>query len=130
MANKCRADICYYIQTICRSCYFDLSILTSKAMSSLRIFLRLALEADIVSHLELVFQVKSVYQYSLFFVCLYIYLFSFFFLRLNPWNTEVPRLGVESELYLPAYVTATATPDLSLSRICSLHHRLSGFLTH
>ena len=26
---------------------------------------------------------------------------------------EVPRLGVESELQLPAYATATATPDLS-----------------
>ena len=24
---------------------------------------------------------------------------------------EVPRLGVESELQLPAYATATATPD-------------------
>ena len=26
---------------------------------------------------------------------------------------KVPRLGVESELQLPAYTTATATPDLS-----------------
>ena len=26
---------------------------------------------------------------------------------------EVPRLGVESELQLPAYATATAMPDLS-----------------
>uniref|UniRef100_A0A8D0ZUG5 Kazal-like domain-containing protein n=1 Tax=Sus scrofa TaxID=9823 RepID=A0A8D0ZUG5_PIG len=33
---------------------------------------------------------------------------------------EVPRPGVESELQLPAYATATATPDLSL--ICDLHH--------
>ena len=33
---------------------------------------------------------------------------------------EVPRLGVESELQLPAYTTATATPDPS--RICNLHH--------
>ena len=32
---------------------------------------------------------------------------------------EVPRLGVELELQLPAYTTATATPDLS--RICDLH---------
>ena len=31
---------------------------------------------------------------------------------------EVPRLGVELELQLPAY--ATATPDLS--HICSLYH--------
>ena len=33
---------------------------------------------------------------------------------------EVPRLGVESELQLPAYATATATRDLSY--ICNLHH--------
>ena len=32
---------------------------------------------------------------------------------------EVPRLGVELELHLLAYATATATPDLS--RICDLH---------
>ena len=32
----------------------------------------------------------------------------------------VPRLGVESELHLPAYTTATAMPDPS--RICDLHH--------
>ena len=33
---------------------------------------------------------------------------------------EVPRLGVQSELQLPAYTTATATPDTS--RVCDLHH--------
>ena len=33
---------------------------------------------------------------------------------------EVPRLGVESELQLPAYDTASATPNLS--RVCDLHH--------
>ena len=33
---------------------------------------------------------------------------------------EVPRLVVKLELQLPAYVTATATPDLSY--ICDLHH--------
>ena len=33
---------------------------------------------------------------------------------------EVPRLGVESELLLPAYTTATAIQDLSY--ICNLHH--------
>ena len=35
---------------------------------------------------------------------------------------EVPRLGVKSELQLPAYATATAMPDLS--SICNLHHSL------
>ena len=33
---------------------------------------------------------------------------------------EVPRLGVESELQLPDYATATGTPDLS--HICNLPH--------
>ena len=33
---------------------------------------------------------------------------------------EVPRLGVKSELQLPAYTEATAMPDAS--RVCDLHH--------
>ena len=33
---------------------------------------------------------------------------------------EVPRLGAESELQVPAYTTATAMQDLSC--ICDLHH--------
>ena len=36
------------------------------------------------------------------------------------WHLEFPRPGVESELQLPAYATATATQDLS--HICDLHH--------
>ena len=43
------------------------------------------------------------------------------FLGLHPWHMDVPRLGVETELQLPAYTTATAMQDLS--RICDLHHR-------
>ena len=42
------------------------------------------------------------------------------FLGPHPWHMEVPRLGVELELQLPAYTTATATWDPS--RICDLHH--------
>ena len=33
---------------------------------------------------------------------------------------KIPRLGVESELWLLAYTTATATRDPSL--LCNLHH--------
>ena len=33
---------------------------------------------------------------------------------------EVPRLGTESEVQLPAYTTAIATPDLSC--VCGLYH--------
>ena len=46
--------------------------------------------------------------------------FFFCFLGLYPWHMEIPRLGVELELQLPAYTTATAMPDLSC--ICELHH--------
>ena len=35
---------------------------------------------------------------------------------------EVPRLGVESKLQLPAYTIVTAMLDLS--HICDLHHSL------
>ena len=42
------------------------------------------------------------------------------FLGPHLWYMEVPRLGVQSELYLLAYTTATATPDPS--HICNLHH--------
>jgi len=46
---------------------------------------------------------------------------AFFFGFLGPHlqHTEVPRLGVESELQPLAYATATATQDASL--ICGLH---------
>ena len=41
------------------------------------------------------------------------------FLGPNPQHREVPRLGVESELQLPACTTATATLDPSW--VCDLH---------
>ena len=48
-------------------------------------------------------------------------LFLFFgFLGLHLCHVEVPRLGVELELQLPAYTTATATSDPS--HICDLQH--------
>ena len=45
---------------------------------------------------------------------------SFLLFLPHPWHMEVPRLGVKSELQLPAYATAIATPDPS--RVCDLHH--------
>ena len=39
-------------------------------------------------------------------------------LELHLQHMEVPRLGVELELYLPAYVTAMQ----GLSCVCDLHH--------
>ena len=53
------------------------------------------------------------------FYCFIYFLFSCF-LGPHPRHVEVPRLGDESELQLPSYATAAATPDLSC--ICDLHH--------
>ena len=41
------------------------------------------------------------------------FLFFLSFLGLHLRQMEITRLGVQSELHLPAYATATATPDLS-----------------
>ena len=46
--------------------------------------------------------------------------FLFVFLGQHLMRMEVPRLGIESELQLRAYTTATETPDPS--RACDLHH--------
>ena len=43
-----------------------------------------------------------------------------FFGGAHPRHMEVPRLGMESEQHLPAYVTATATPDPS--HVCDLQY--------
>ena len=48
--------------------------------------------------------------------------FLFVFLGPHPRHMQVPGLGVELELQLSAYPTATATPDLSC--VCSLRHSL------
>ena len=60
----------------------------------------------------------SVCMYMCVHVCVYFFLF--FFLGPHPWHVEVPRLGVESELQLLAYATATATPDPTC--LCNLYH--------
>ena len=50
--------------------------------------------------------------------CYFADFFFFFFLGPHLWHVEVPRLGVESELHLPAFATAT----WHLSHVCDLHH--------
>ena len=42
------------------------------------------------------------------------------------WHMEVPKLGVESELQLPAYTTTKAMQDLS--RVCDLKLQLTAML--
>ena len=46
----------------------------------------------------------------------------FFFFELHPWHMEAPRLGVKSELQLPAYTTSTATAIWDPSRVFDLYH--------
>ena len=52
----------------------------------------------------------------------FFFFFFFFFCFLGPHlgHIEAPRLGVESELQLPSYTTATATSDPSC--VCNLYH--------
>ena len=45
--------------------------------------------------------------------CVIFFFFVFCLFRAALWNMEVPRLGVELELYMTAYTTATAMQDLS-----------------
>lgn len=53
---------------------------------------------------------------------LYVSFFFFFFLvgAAHLWHMEVPKLGIESQLRLPAYVTATEKQGPS--HICDLYH--------
>ena len=59
------------------------------------------------------------FQFPFFFFW-FSFIFIFCFLGSNPRHMEVPRLGVELELQLLAYTTATAMPDPS--PICDLHY--------
>ena len=51
---------------------------------------------------------------------MFVFFLFFFFLGPLPQHMEVPSLGVQSELQLPVYTTATATWDPS--HVCDPHH--------
>ena len=63
---------------------------------------------------HLIYSVKVTHKKSFFF-------FFFGSLGPHPQPMEISRLGVKSELQLPASTTATATLDPSC--VCDLHHR-------
>ena len=63
---------------------------------------------------------SGIYWQVVLFACLFLFFVFLLFLGLLPQHMDVPRLGVESELHLLAYTTATATRDPS--RVCTLHH--------
>ena len=50
------------------------------------------------------------------------------FLGPHLWHMEIPRLGVESELQLPAYTTETAKPAVCVTYATA--HSNAGSLTH
>ena len=62
------------------------------------------------------------FRVSISLYCKYVTCPTFFslFLGPHPWHMEVPRLRVESELQLLAYMTAMAMPYPS--QVCNLHH--------
>ena len=67
-----------------------------------------------ISILYLITCLKSIF--------IFIYLFIFCFLVLHPQHMEVPRLGIEWELYLlPAYTIATVTAMYNPSHFCNLY---------
>jgi len=53
-------------------------------------------------------------------ILLFYFILFFCFLGPHLWHMEFPRLGVTSELQLPAYTTATTMQDPS--RLCDLYH--------
>lgn len=55
----------------------------------------------------------DVYCLSALHPLLFVLFYFFFLFRATPRHMEVSRLGVESELQLLAFTTATAMPDLS-----------------
>ena len=83
--------------------------------------LRLGLEKKLTKNFQADSETWSVCLWPIdrafFFVCLFVFL-SFLGPLLR--HMEVPRLGVKSELWLPASTRATATWDLSC--VCDLHH--------
>ena len=65
-------------------------------------------------------RMNTVLFFFFFFLSFWFVLFVFLFLGPHPWHMEVRRLGVQLELQLLAYTTATATQDPSHD--CDLHH--------
>ena len=65
---------------------------------------------------------KAIYPYRGYYSLSLSLSFFFFFCFLGPHlqHMQVPRLGAESELQMPAYDTATETQDLS--HVCDLNH--------
>ena len=73
---------------------------------------------SVFDHGRVCIMFKPYLKQFIFFSFFFSFLF-FYFLKLYPWHMEVPRLGVESELQMLAYITATAM--WNLSQVCNPH---------
>ena len=79
------------------------------------------IKAICISSLENdIFVFCTFFNCFLFLVCVCVCVCVCVFCRPHLWHMEIPQLGVKSELLLPAYARATATPDPSC--ICNLHY--------
>ena len=98
------------------------SFRSSHLLSSASSFLHLqAIITSPLNHSSSVLTCFPVSPQSILFFLSFFFFFFLSFLGPHPQHTEVPRLGVESNLYLLAYTTATAMPDPN--HIYDLHHR-------
>ena len=70
--------------------------------------IKIAVSLKVPHRIDLIISKQREYFCLCSFIKKKFFFWSFVFLGLH---TEVPKLGVESELQLPAYTTATATPD-------------------
>ena len=70
-------------------------------------------------HLQMEYCDKYIYIFLVGFFC-FVVVFFFCFLGPHLRPMEVPRLGVQSELQLPAYTAPAAMQDPS--HVCNLHH--------
>ena len=78
-------------------------------------------------------KLSSSYRNAEYFSFLFSFFFLFFlliFLGLHPRHMEVPRLGVQSELQLPPYTTATAMPEPVASVTYTIAHGNMESLRH
>ena len=77
--------------------------------------------ADITNtNIFLFVKILDINIYHFISIAIWLFFFFFVFLGLHLGHMEVPSLGVELELQLLAYTTATAT--WNLSHVCNLHH--------
>ena len=65
-------------------------------------------------------QSNVTFWFCFFVFCFLVFFGSFVILGLYLRHMEIPKLGIELELQLPAYTTGTAARDLS--QFCNLHH--------